>query len=278
MKLLTLSIVIPTYNSAIYIDKSIECVMYHLKKKNLFFEVIVIDDFSSDNTSEVIQQQQQVYSELKHIQLKKNYGQRIATSIGYKYSKGDYIVTFDDDLQFKAEDISLLLVEIQKQRKLIVSGYYSYKEKQSYYNVLKTLILNSLNYIFFPRYKHTKFFTPFKIYDRKKMDVAKINNIYFFWKIKNRLIGTLKVEKGKSVRAKRSYNFKQFYRLLKPLIYKILLKTFLFAGLVLSIVLIIFKSLKLIYLMLFILFACLMLIFFLKKEEHLHSKISVKIN
>lgn len=278
MKPLTLSIVIPTYNSAIYIDKSIECVMNYLKNKNLFFEVIVVDDFSSDNTSEVIQKQQQVYSELKHIQLKKNYGQRIATSIGYKYANGDYVVTFDDDLQFKAEDISLLMAEIKKQSKMIVSGYYTFKEKQSYYNFLKKLVLNGLNYIFFPKYKDSKFFTPLKIYDKKKMDVAKISNIYFFWKIKNSLIGILMVEKRKSIRSKRSYNFKQFYRLLKPLIYKILLKTFLFAGLVLSIILILFKSLKLIYLILFILFACLMLIFFLKKEEHLHSKISVKIN
>jgi len=88
------SIVIPTYNRAHLINKTIDSVLKQTYKN---FELIVIDDGSSDNTEQV----------LKDIKAKNNhkilYLQQInseraaARNNGLKRSAGDYILFFDSD-------------------------------------------------------------------------------------------------------------------------------------------------------------------------------------
>lgn len=270
MKNLVLSVIIPTYNSSDYLENTIRAVIECLRMKKIFFELIIVNDSSSDNTSEICKKLCNHYGEVKLIELKDNCGQRIATSIGYTNAKGVYVVTFDDDLQFNPEDIYNLLIDICKSNQLIISGYYSFKEKQFFYNIIKKTIFFSINYIFFPKYKSAKYFTPFKIFDKKNLCLLNIKNIYYFWKVKNELIGTLKIEKRKSIRANRNYSFKQFYRLLAPLIYKILSKVTLFSIMILIAMLFYFKTVFFLFGVIISFLGYLLLIFLLKKEEVFH--------
>ena len=89
------SIVIPTYNRAHLISKTIESV---LLQSFADFEVLVIDDGSSDNTEEVVS----LYKDQRLHYLKKENGERgAARNFGFAKSKGLYVNFFDsDDLMY----------------------------------------------------------------------------------------------------------------------------------------------------------------------------------
>jgi GalNAc5-diNAcBac-PP-undecaprenol beta-1,3-glucosyltransferase len=87
------SIIIPTYNRAVFIKNTIDSV---LSQRYTDFEIIIVDDGSKDNTSEVIKQN---FGEVeKIIYLKKENGERgLARNYGLGYAKGTHVVFFDSD-------------------------------------------------------------------------------------------------------------------------------------------------------------------------------------
>jgi glycosyltransferase involved in cell wall biosynthesis len=84
------SIIIPTYNRASYIQKALDSVF---KQTYRDFEVIVIDDGSSDNTKEVLQK----YGNRIRYSYQDNHGISHARNTGIRNSKGDYIAFLDSD-------------------------------------------------------------------------------------------------------------------------------------------------------------------------------------
>jgi len=89
------SIVIPTYNRAHLIGKTIQSV---LEQELSDFEVLVIDDGSRDNTAEVMQ----TFNDPRIHYLKKENGERgAARNYGAARARGKYINFFDsDDLMY----------------------------------------------------------------------------------------------------------------------------------------------------------------------------------
>jgi glycosyltransferase involved in cell wall biosynthesis len=85
------SIVIPTYNRATYIFKTIQTLLNQTYNN---FEILVIDDGSTDNTEEVLKQIQ----DPRVTYFKKNNAERgAARNYGAKLAKGAYINFFDSD-------------------------------------------------------------------------------------------------------------------------------------------------------------------------------------
>jgi len=85
------SIIIPTYNRANFIPKTIASI---LNQTYPYFEIIIIDDGSTDNTEEVIKAIQ--HPKLHYF--KKENGERgAARNYGVQRSKGNYINFFDSD-------------------------------------------------------------------------------------------------------------------------------------------------------------------------------------
>lgn len=85
------SIVIPTYNRAGFIGKTIDSL---LRQTYNNFEIIVVDDGSTDNTSEVLKG----ISDPRVAYFKKENGERgAARNFGARLAKGSYINFFDSD-------------------------------------------------------------------------------------------------------------------------------------------------------------------------------------
>jgi glycosyltransferase involved in cell wall biosynthesis len=85
------SIVIPTYNRATFITKTIESV---LNQTYIDFEIIIIDDGSTDNTSEVVH----AIKDARVLYFKKQNEERAkARNYGTMKAKGDYITFLDSD-------------------------------------------------------------------------------------------------------------------------------------------------------------------------------------
>jgi len=196
-----------------------------LRKSKLSFDLLVIDDFSTDETLESCLKLQSKFEELRIVHLNKNQRQRNATALGYNLAKGKYVVTFDDDLQYSPREISLLYEKILESNQLIISGFSSFTGEKKWYKTLKKTIFLSFNYLFFPRFKNSKYITSLKIYNKDALNKTSLINIYYFWEIDPSSILTVRVEKNIGLRLKSKYNFKAFVILLAPLILKVFAKS-----------------------------------------------------
>jgi glycosyltransferase involved in cell wall biosynthesis len=85
------SIVIPTYNRATFIKKTIESL---ISQQYSTFEIIVVDDGSTDNTDEIVRSIRD--SRIKYFK-KENAERGAARNFGARLAKGDYINFFDSD-------------------------------------------------------------------------------------------------------------------------------------------------------------------------------------
>lgn len=109
MKEINISVVLPVYNEAGNMEKLIEEIRTALQPTNYAFEILCIDDGSSDNSAEIIQKLHLQYEEVILIQHKKNFGQSAAQATGFRYAKGEWIITLDADGQNNPEDMPKLL-------------------------------------------------------------------------------------------------------------------------------------------------------------------------
>ena len=109
-----LSIVIPVFNSEGIILDLYKRLTKELKSLVRDYELIFVNDGSPDNVWSKIQTLAVTDSNVKAISLRRNFGYDNALMAGLNYVRYPYVVIMDDDLQHAPEDISHLLVEIEK--------------------------------------------------------------------------------------------------------------------------------------------------------------------
>jgi undecaprenyl-phosphate 4-deoxy-4-formamido-L-arabinose transferase len=111
-KKLTLSVVVPVYNSQGTLRELVRRIEQHLTHLSSEFEVIMVNDGSHDSSWEMICQLAQEYSWVRGINLMRNYGQHNALLCGIRQAGYDVIVTMDDDLQNPPQEIPKLLQKL----------------------------------------------------------------------------------------------------------------------------------------------------------------------
>jgi glycosyltransferase involved in cell wall biosynthesis len=84
------SVIIPTYNSEIYVCKAIDSVLAQTYQN---IEVIVVDDGSTDGTLDVLRK----YGDKIGVLTQKNFGPSSARNKGIRHAKGEYIAFLDSD-------------------------------------------------------------------------------------------------------------------------------------------------------------------------------------
>lgn len=119
-----ISVVIPSYNGWDCLEELCKKIKKHLLLDyNLEdFEIIIVDDGSYQRSDILILNLRSLGIDIKGIFLKNNYGQQFATLAGLRVSKGEYILTIDDDLSHNPDDFSELLLLIQKDEFDVVFG------------------------------------------------------------------------------------------------------------------------------------------------------------
>ncbi len=84
------SVIIPTYNRADFIEDAVESVLCQTYKD---YEIIIVDDGSTDNTKDVLQR---FHNKIRYI-YKNNGGVASARNTGIKHAQGAYIAYLDSD-------------------------------------------------------------------------------------------------------------------------------------------------------------------------------------
>jgi glycosyltransferase involved in cell wall biosynthesis len=95
------SIVIPTYNRADFLPKTIQSVLNQTYQD---WEMIIVDDGSTDKTEEIVKGYKE--SGIRYIVHKSNLGISAARNTGIKKSKGKYIALLDSDDEWFPEKLS----------------------------------------------------------------------------------------------------------------------------------------------------------------------------
>jgi dolichol-phosphate mannosyltransferase/undecaprenyl-phosphate 4-deoxy-4-formamido-L-arabinose transferase len=73
------------------------------------FEIVLVNDASPDDTWQVIAALAAAHPAVRGLDLLANVGQFRATICGLEHARGDLVVTLDDDLQHRPEDVPVLL-------------------------------------------------------------------------------------------------------------------------------------------------------------------------
>jgi peptidoglycan-N-acetylglucosamine deacetylase len=113
----SVSILVPAYNEARVIGKSLEALLQSHYSK---YEVIVIDDGSTDRTAQVVQE----YSSDPRIRLvvREHEGKSRALNAGIQEARGEIVVTTDADTLLDPDFIPRVLTEFEDSRVAAVSG------------------------------------------------------------------------------------------------------------------------------------------------------------
>lgn len=217
------SVVVPVYNSERSLDELYARVRKTFEQEvREEFELVLVDDSSGDNSFAVMEGLRKADPRVKIIQLSKNYGQHCALLCGMNYSKGDFVITMDDDLQHPPEEIPKLINEINSRDDLdVVIGAYDSKKHGMIRN-LGTYMSHLVTARVFGNDRNLKL-TSFRIMRRfivenllqMRVSYPRIGHLLLL--VSNR-IGNVTVEHDKRQYGKSGYSFK---RLVKDFFYNI---------------------------------------------------------
>lgn len=124
-----LSVIIPVYNE----EGNVQPLYLGIKKAldNIYlnqYEVIFVDDGSRDNTFKVLTEINKKDSNVKIIRHRANFGQTAGLSTGFRYAKGEVIITMDGDCQNDPADIPKLLEKLAQGYDLVCGWRYNRKD------------------------------------------------------------------------------------------------------------------------------------------------------
>lgn len=137
------SIIMPSYNSQMFIEKSINSVINQTYQN---WELIIIDDCSSDLTKEIIKKYAIRDSRVKIEELDKNSGAAIARNVGIKKAEGDYIAFLDSDDLWKEEKLEKQIEFMKTKSIYFCCTYYDKVDEHDQYLNEVVKYKNIMNY------------------------------------------------------------------------------------------------------------------------------------
>jgi len=118
------SFVIPCYRSSQTLPGVIDEIQTTMKTMPKYsYEVILVNDCSPDETFETIRGLAAENSNIKGINLAKNFGQHSALMAGFHEVSGDVVVCLDDDGQTPANEVGKLLDAIENGSDVVYARY-----------------------------------------------------------------------------------------------------------------------------------------------------------
>jgi undecaprenyl-phosphate 4-deoxy-4-formamido-L-arabinose transferase len=138
-----LSVVIPVYRSAPLLEELTRRLVRVLDGTGMSYEIIFVDDGSPDGSWQVLRGIRERHPDrVVAVQLMRNYGQHNALMCGFRHTRGEYVVTMDDDLQNPPEEIPKLIDAITANDLDLVYGSYGAKKHSPWRN-LSSWVVNT---------------------------------------------------------------------------------------------------------------------------------------
>jgi glycosyltransferase involved in cell wall biosynthesis len=139
------SCVICAYNYEGYVAEAVDSALAQDYPRDRF-EVVVIDDGSVDESWAVLQRLRDRYPFLRAVRHRTRRGIADALRTGFQHSRGDVLVFYPADLQFKPEDIPSLVEPILAGEQDMMTGYKQGKYEKAFvsriYNFLSRVLFD----------------------------------------------------------------------------------------------------------------------------------------
>lgn len=161
------SIIIPVFNSAEIVGKTVEETLDAFQSFGRRCEIMLINDGSRDQSWPVIKSLAERHNNVTAINLLKNYGQHTAVFCGIRRASGDYLITMDDDLQNPPSEIIKLIEKIEEGHDLVFARFIA--KKHSLFRRIGSRVIDHLNYKIFNKPKDI-ILTNFRIFTREVAD------------------------------------------------------------------------------------------------------------
>lgn len=213
-----LSIVIPVYNSEDILDELINQITSEIKKKiNLYknYEIILVNDKSTDNSWRKIKEIAANKKNVMGINLSKNFGQHNALMAGIKSSRGDFLITMDDDLQHSPSYIIDIINKLNEGFDVCYTKYQN--NKYSFLKKLGSTINDRVANIVLDKPKNI-YLSSFRGVRRNVInELKKFNGPYVYLdgiilNITNN-IGSINVKHKRRLKGNSGYSFKKLFSL-----------------------------------------------------------------
>jgi undecaprenyl-phosphate 4-deoxy-4-formamido-L-arabinose transferase len=108
------SVVIPVYNGSATITELVERLLAVFRNISPNCEILLVNDGSEDESWNTINTLAAEHSEVRGLNLMRNFGQHNALLAGIRQARGGVVVTMDDDLQNPPEEVPKLLDELEQ--------------------------------------------------------------------------------------------------------------------------------------------------------------------
>jgi glycosyltransferase involved in cell wall biosynthesis len=122
-KKLDISVVTPLLNEEESLPELCNWIEKVMTENGFSYEVILVDDGSTDNSWRIIESIIRENPNIKGIKLNHNYGKSAALNTGFKFSKGDVVITMDADMQDSPDEIPELYKMVMEDDYDLVSGW-----------------------------------------------------------------------------------------------------------------------------------------------------------
>jgi len=126
------SVLVPAKDEAGNLELFLELCDAMIRQQPARYEVIVIDDGSRDNSWELLQSLAERHAFLRPVRHRAQRGIAEALRTGYLNARGDVLVFYPADLQFKPEDIPSLVTPILADQSDMVTGFKQGKYEKAF--------------------------------------------------------------------------------------------------------------------------------------------------
>ena len=173
------SIIMPSYNTAGYISKSIESVLAQTHKN---WELLIVDDCSSDNTDEIVRPYLSD-ARIKYFKNEHNSGAAISRNRALREAKGKWVAFLDSDDLWLPE-------KLEKQIRFMVDNSYAFTftdYSMTLNGIRRPYVYTAPNVITKHKLKDYCYFSTITVmYDRERVGLIQIepvkkNNDYAMW-------------------------------------------------------------------------------------------------
>jgi polyisoprenyl-phosphate glycosyltransferase len=158
------SVIVPVYNSENVIEGTVQQIVDFFVNRSLRYEIILVNDGSRDQSWVKLTTLARSKKNIVAINLLRNYGQHSAVFCGIRQSKGDYVITMDDDLQNPPGEIIHLINKIHEGHDAVFAKFKA--KKHSLTRRLGSKVIGYLNERIFNKPKDLTL-TNFRIFTRE---------------------------------------------------------------------------------------------------------------
>ena len=106
----TIGVIIPNYNSGIYIKRCLDSLLEQEYRVN---EIIVVDDCSTDESTKIVKEYTKKYNNIILLENEKNMGVSYSRNRGIENTKSEYIMFCDSDDWYEKQATKKMMEKVE---------------------------------------------------------------------------------------------------------------------------------------------------------------------